>query len=54
MPNNVNSNKLIETAIHVKYVENKIEIKFKDKKHWGESELGIVIKKKTNITYIKN
>ena len=28
MPNNVNSNKLIETAIHVKYVENKIEIIF--------------------------
>ena len=27
--------------------KNKIEIKFKDKKHWGESELGIVIKKKT-------
>ena len=26
MPNNVNSNKLIETTIHVKYVENKIEI----------------------------
>ena len=26
MPNNVNSNKLMETTIHVKYVENKIEI----------------------------
>ena len=50
---NYNKNSKIEPIIFLKGFntitnnKNKIEIKFKDKNNWGESELGIVIRKNT-------